>query len=374
VPTSPPDTGRVRLTWKAKLLLVAFGLLLALVSMELGLRIVQALQNPAQNEGWTAAQAKSREYWAIYDADLGYRQNPRFGGMNSDGLRDHEVDPKAGRFRVLFLGDSVAVYGDTVDDTLVGHLRATLHRDPAFAKVDVVNGGVKGYTNYQEVLFLKKFGVRFEPNLVGFEFCLNDLFKFLQSFQLENGHLVPGTYQFSTEAVSQSRDSLWRRVAKQSHLLVWLINTVPIARNAAEWRAHQGFSFDYRVDVRNAWQDEPWRDIERQLQEAIALGREHGFPLFMVSFPLAVQYDPDYLARDREYVLKPQRKLREICERLRIPFYDIYADLGPRDFINDGLHLTADGRRIAGERIAAFLERSGLLSSTAAGANSAIGR
>jgi lysophospholipase L1-like esterase len=355
------ESGHPRLTWKSKLSLIVFGLLLAVLAMELGLRVVQAFQRPRMNEGWSASQASSPEYWAIYDADLGYRQNPRFPGMNSDGLREHAIGPKAGRFRVLFLGDSVAVYGDTVDDTLVGHLRAGLRRDPAFNNVDVINAGIKGYTNYQEVLFLQKFGVAFEPDLVGFEFCLNDLFRFLHSFQLENGRLVPGTYQFSTEAVRQSPESFWRRWAKQSHLLVWLNNNVPVARNAAEWRAHQGFSFDYRVDVRNAWHEEPWQDIERQLQQALALGQERGFRAFLVAFPLAVQYDPSYLARDRDYVLKPQRKLRQICERLKIPFYDIYPDLGAGDFVGDGLHLTPRGRRVAGQKIAAFLERSGLL-------------
>jgi lysophospholipase L1-like esterase len=328
--------------------------------MELGLRVVHALQRPGQNEGWSQAETQG-EYWAIYDPDLGYRQNPKFADMNPDGLRDRPIGSKAGRFRILFLGDSVAVYGDSIDDTLVGHVRAGLQARPGAPRVDVINGGVKGYTNYQELVFLRKFGVKFEPDLVGFEFCLNDLFRYLQSFELEHGHLVPGTYQFSTEAVSQSRESTWRRLAKHSQLLVWLINKVPIARNAAQWQAHGGFSFDYRIDVRNAWLDDPWVTIEDQLQQAMALGRSEGFRVFLVGVPLAVQYDAGYLARDREYVLKPQRKLKEICERLNIPYYDVYPDLGPSDFIADGLHLTANGRRVAGEKIAAFLERSGLL-------------
>jgi lysophospholipase L1-like esterase len=355
------EQGRSPLSWRSKLALVSFGTLVALVLAEGALRVATAFSNPLLDEGWTPEQAQSGEYWAIYDSDLGYRQNPKFADMNDDGLRDHPIGPKADRFRVLFLGDSVAVYGDTVDDTFVGHLRATLAGDHAFDRVEVINAGVKGYTNYQELLFLKKFGVTLTPDLVGFEFCLNDLFRFLHSFELKDGHLVPGTYQFSTEALGQSTEGFWRRAAKSSHLLVWLANQLPIARNAARWRTSQGFSFDYRADVRNAWQDQSWPTIEQQLQEAVTLGQQRSFRVFLVAFPMAVQYDADYLARDREYVLKPQRKLRELCRRLGVAFYDLYPDLSANDFIEDGLHLTPEGRRVAGQKIAGFLAASGLL-------------
>ena len=115
------------------------------------------------------------------------------------------------------------------------------------------------------------------------------------------------------------------------------------------------------MDVKNAWDDEPWGAIERQLAEAVALGQTHGFPVFVVAFPLAAQYTPGYLAKDREYVLKPQAKLRDICQRLKIPYYDIYPELGAQYFSNDGLHLNAEGRVRAGRAVSEFLARSGLL-------------
>lgn len=350
-----------RPTWRVRLLLLGFGMLMALLLLEAGLRVAEAVRRPGMNEGWSAAQLEDDEYWAVYDPELGYRQNPKFADMNGDGLRDRPIGPKVDRFRVLLLGDSLAVYGDSIDDTFVGHLRADLHNDPAHSQVDVINGGIKGYTNYQEVLFLERTGVTFEPDLVGFQFCMNDLFKFLHGFQLDNGRLVPGTYQFSIEAVRQGNESVPLRLAKHSRLLVWLNTHLSIARNAAEWSVRQGYSFEHRVDVKNAWQDEPWHDIERQFVRAVALGRNHGFSVFVVAFPLAAQYDLGYLAKDRGHVMKPQRKLREICERLKIPFYDIYADLSARMFLDDGLHLTAEGRKVAGEAISTFLCESGLL-------------
>jgi lysophospholipase L1-like esterase len=354
------DRSRPVLTWRMRLMLLAFGLTIAILFAEGGLRVAEAMADPAAAEGWGSVESRG-EYWAIPDPDLGYRQNPRFADLNSDGLRDPPIGPKANRFRVLMLGDSLAVYGDSVDDTFVGEARAALASDPSFAGVHLINAGIKGYTNYQEVAYLRKYGVEFEPDSVGFAFCLNDLFKFLHSFEIENGKLVPGTYQFSTEAVAGAPQRWWIRLARQSRLLVWLQNNLSVVRSAAQWGATQGFSFDHRLDVRPAWQDAPWQAIETQLGEAALLGRERGFSVFVLAFPLAVQYDTDYLVKDREYVLKPQRKLREICMRLGLPFYDLYGDLGAGHFIDDGLHLTAEGRRVAGGALAGFLSKSGLI-------------
>ncbi len=343
-------------------MLIFFGLVLTAVILEIGLRVVTALRSESEEPfaAWGAEQTPTKEYWAIYDPDLGYRQNPKFPEMNPDGLRDYPIAPKNEKFRLLFLGDSVAVYGDSVDDTFVGHVRAALQKQPAYSSIEVLNAGIKGYTNYQEVLYLKKYGLAFAPDLVGFEFCFNDLFKFLHSFEVKDGQLVAGTYNFSTEAVD-SGSSWWRNLARQSHLLVWLKDNVGIARDVAQWRASGGFSFDYRRDIRNAWQDAPWQEIEVQFREALEMGRQHDFRVFVVAFPLAVQYDPDYLARDRDYVLKPQRKLRAICERLGIPFYDLYPQMTAEHFLDDAVHLTGPGRQIAGERIADFLRDAGLI-------------
>jgi lysophospholipase L1-like esterase len=92
------------------------------------------------------------------------------------------------------------------------------------------------------------------------------------------------------------------------------------------------------------------------------LGRSKGFRVFLVAFPFGDQYRPDYLARDREYVMKPQRKLAEICARLGIPELDLHPFLDPAaDFDADRIHLTASGRSRAAARIAAFLRESELL-------------
>ncbi len=352
--TAPP----VKLTWRGKLVLLLFGLFLMCIVLEVGLRISAAIEaarpRPDMNAG------ANGQFWAIYDSDLGYRQNPNYGDMNSDGLRNPPIGPKADKFRVLILGDSVAVYGDTVEDTFVGHMRADLKKSPANENVELIDAGIKGYTNYQELEYLKKFGLKFQPNLVGVEFCLNDLHKILQSFRVKNGQIVPGTYQFASDSLSEATNIL-ARIARQSYLFVWMRSKARVAWGVLAWKLGGGYSFDYKLDIHTAWQEEKWPMIESQMKEMVELGKQHHFPVFVAVVPVAVQYDAGYLARDRAHVLMPQRKLNEICSRLRIPFFDLYPDLDATMFVDDGIHLTKEGRIRTGQRLAAFLEKSGLL-------------
>jgi len=343
-------------------LLVGFGLIFSCLLLEVGLRIAAGVGTRQILRHAEGLENPPEEYRSIYDQELGFRGNPKFADHNSDGLRDHPIRlNKDTRFRVLFLGDSIAVWGEAVDDTFVGYLRAELCQHRAFRGVEVINAGVLGYTNYQELLYLKKYGLKFQPDLVGVQFCLNDLQKFQHAFQFENGQLVRSVY-FSSEAEPRTVTGSWaRRLARKSYLLMWLRNNLRLAIRTTKWQAAHGFSFDYNPDLSLAWYDKPWKDIERQLQEMIELGRRNGFSVFLVLVPIAAQYNTEYLARDRDYVLKPQRKLREICQGLGIPFLDLYPELDRNSFVSDGAHLGKEGRRQVGRRIATFLVRSNLL-------------
>lgn len=340
-----------RRLWLERALLAAGSLALCLVLLEAGFRIAEELRLRL-HEG---------ELWAVYDPELGYRLNPDFEDVNAHGLRDHPVAPKSERFRVLVLGDSVAYYGDDVDDTFVGHARRILGERDGSPPLDVLNAGVKGYTTHQELLYLERDGLELQPDLVGVAFVLNDLHRFLHRFRVRDGRIVGDSYAFSEEAIGSVDNALYRLLRK-SVFLVWLRHRVGVLADTAVDTVSDGFSFDARPDFRNAWRDEPWRDVESRLARMQALGREHGFRLFLVVFPLGEQYRADYLARDRDYVLKPQRKLGEIAGRLALPVLDLYPHLDrERDLEPDGIHLTAAGRRRVGARLAGFLEEKRLL-------------
>ena len=150
-------------SWLANLALVAVSVGFVFVVCEIGIRVVESARQAKEAAG---------ESWAIYDENLGYRPRPDFGDSNAHGLRGSAVDAPKQRFRVLMLGDSVIYYGDDASDTVPGQLERALRVEPRLAPTEVLNAGVRGYTNYQELGYLKQYGVALEPDLVGVAFVL----------------------------------------------------------------------------------------------------------------------------------------------------------------------------------------------------------
>ena len=347
-----------------QLLLAVSSLLLSIVlillGLELALRLTYAKRISQERARQGVANGEER-FWATYDADLGYKLTPGFGEVNDSGYLGRELGEKGERFRILLLGDSLGFDGDNAGDTYVGRLESALASDSDLVPLEVVNASVSGYTNYQELLYLRKFGLDFEPDLVGVGFVLNDLHRFLQSFQVEDGRIIGEGHAFTQEAEQGIGHPLFR-LARKSRALLWLKDRFSILGSAAELASPGGYTFEYRPDFASAWQSESWGPIEEQLGEMAQLADEHGFKLFVHLFPYAQQLRSDYLERDREYVLEPQRRLRTICKRLAIPFLDLTPHLAlDRHFLEDDVHLTREGRQVVAERLSLFLREARLV-------------
>ena len=136
---------------------------------------------------------------------LGYRLSPylraNFEGhllsVNSRGLRDREYDlKKKADLRILALGDSFT-FGEGVEaeDTYVKVLEEILKSKYPDKKIEVINTGVPGYGNDQELQFLKKEGKNYKPDLVfvgfyvGNDFLDNEIGGIKRRKVKENGFL-----------------------------------------------------------------------------------------------------------------------------------------------------------------------------------------
>ena len=332
------------------LVLLAASALLSFTMLEVGFRLYESVRLTAAGE-----------LWAVYDDTLGYRNNPAFGDHNVEGFRNRPLEPKAERFRIVVLGDSVAYYGDDPDDTFPGRLRSHLNQPFDTEPIDVVNTSVRGWTNWQEVRFLERHVDDLEPDLVLVAFVLNDNHRTLHAFQIDDGKIVGENFDFDPDVVAQV-DSWLYRTLRRSHALVWMRHQLS-ALDADAIGSSDGYSFEYRPDFRTAWLDEPWAQVEEQLGRLTALGEQRGFRVAVVVFPFGDQYRKDYLDRDREYVLKPQRQLADISARLQIPLVDLYATLDPGiHLMEDGIHLTTGGREHVAAHLGEFLTRTGLVS------------
>jgi lysophospholipase L1-like esterase len=98
--------------------------------------------------------------------------------VNGDGFRDHEyARAKAGgAFRVVVLGDSIAFgWGVPLEETFPKILETRLRTLAGGRPIEVLNLAVSGYNPYTEAELFRDVGVRYQPDLVLVQFCINDL-------------------------------------------------------------------------------------------------------------------------------------------------------------------------------------------------------
>lgn len=117
------------------------------------------------------------------DPDLGYELVPGADGVafetrirvNSAGFRDreHAREKPGGTRRLLVLGDSITFGNSLPREERFPEILEELYREEG-EPVEVLNLGVAGYDTVQEVAFLEKVGLAFDPDVVLVAYCIND--------------------------------------------------------------------------------------------------------------------------------------------------------------------------------------------------------
>ena len=288
----------------------------------------------------------------IADAVLGFRYNPDYEGVNSLGIRDKEValDKPEGQSRIIILGDSVSVLADW--DYKPDKLFAAVLQQAYEGRAEVINAGISGFTAYQERLMLEHVLLPYHPDLVILQYTLNDNEKFLHRLDETSGLLY-------TEEALQA----WAFLSEQGDPLAWLPNWSYLAvrlrflvmewqREVYEypWQKYPGFAL--------AWRDDGWATFEEQLVAIKNLTVGKGGQLVVLMIPFGPQLEENFLARDRAYVLKPQKIMASLCKKHGIPVLDVFDDMrkggGPKLYY-DTLHLTSKGHKIVGDVLLQYL-------------------
>lgn len=138
-----------------------------------GMRPAVTINEHDRELGWAKRRGEStRKVTGEFDVTF---------AVNALGLRDDAdltLAKPAGTRRVLVVGDSF-VLGYTVDrhDHFVDLVEAALQADPKPERgaVQVLNGGTEGYSNDQELLWLRREGFAFQPDVVVACFFQNDV-------------------------------------------------------------------------------------------------------------------------------------------------------------------------------------------------------
>ena len=148
-------------------------------------RALRPLKLPVQSISNTIeAYFRADTSYVLYDPDLGWTIRPntvshdqRYAS-NSQGMRsaprEYELGAAPGRTRIAIFGDSYAHGSDVPFAQSWGHLLERRLDTPG-RPVEVLNFGVQGYGIGQAYLRWKKLGAKFEPDIVLFGFCAENV-------------------------------------------------------------------------------------------------------------------------------------------------------------------------------------------------------
>ncbi len=394
----------------ADVLVVAAALLLPLLALEIALRAsgedTRSWTRPDPILGWSYIPGAAYTHVSS-EGCPGWTSS---GRINSEGLRDHEIEtPKpSGTFRILAAGDSFTeAFQLDLDSTWTELLEARLNARAGARRYEVINAGRSGMGTTHEWLYFAHEGRKFEVDLVLVLFIANDFQDNSKRLALATAYgpyLVPldgGGYALDF-SFRESRDYRMRRRLTPWKRASYLVSAgverygawraTRAARRAAAARGAAGTEIDARtgkgfglswVEDDFLWVENPsaeWSEAARITDEVLRRFRDDaaaaGARLVLVNGTSRVQVQPEEisetLAAHPDWDLdRPAARLRATSDSLGIAFHDLVPEF--REVAADGIflhgcpenggegHWSEAGHRLASEAIARFLDGSGLL-------------
>lgn len=386
--------------------IVVASTLLGLVVLELGVRLTE--RNGCQPENPPVFARDPRYGWGHEPGFSGWAQQcireelqwRTFIRIDHHGLRGRDIPyERSAAQRILVLGDSfVEGFQVDVEQTAVARVERALNAPaPPGTRVEVLNGGVSGWSTDNALEYFLAEGRRFHPDTVVLAFdTFNDVMESSRPlvtnmraypdkpyFALRDGRLVRTNSPLPTPPLA------WRAaVALHRALAPYSALARRIGRVSTVWRYLQGVPSPppEAIDA-HPWQvylrdyPEPWREAWRitrglilRLRQAAAAngarfvvfvvnGREEVSPARMKT---AVDLHPDLAAGvDPD---KPNRLLVRFLQRRGIPviapldeFRAAFGTDGRPGFYDADIHWTAAGHALAAERLARGLVDLGLV-------------
>jgi len=265
--------------------------------------------------------APVRLYEGIEDPDIRWVHTPGFEGkwgrteyirINSQGFREdreYPFDKPQDTFRIFAVGECLIV-GDSVvlKDSFVKQLEDMLNKRKPFSgykNYEVINGGHTQYDEMQKVSFLKKYGLKYHPDLIIFSHDISS------KFWLEaRARLRP---------VSLALSKLPKNIRSVRYLVFGFENIVEWGWNVFVISMRTMLFPDWSAD-RYAGKGLDNLKIPPALKDLAALSRESHVPVLVILTPWLENLEED------KYAFQGVHKFyTEECEKNGLALLDLYG-------------------------------------------------
>jgi lysophospholipase L1-like esterase len=366
-----------------RLLLVAFGLLVGAIMLEIGLR-VWLTQNGTldQKVKYLYSRDEINRMATRYEgvAYLNYRLSTAYPEQNSLGYRGPEITlPKPdGVFRVVALGGS-STYGEFIkqwERTYPAQLERILHEEYGYTNVEVVNAGVPGYTSWESTVNFIFHVLDLDPDLIIVYHAVNDINPRLTDPDFYDGLYVGhGYWVDSDEALPVS--SLYRVIAVR--LFDWAPTVTkgldqqfatPVGYHTCGlvMQGDQPYCTNLDMTAEAVLAANPPIYFERNIRNIVTLAQANGVGVLLSSWAYSPhEFDRpggDFLAIPfrQDAIAEHNAIVQQIADDYQVPFYDLAAVLSPDPaYWVDGMHVNARGAEEQARYYAAFMVEENLL-------------
>jgi len=263
--------------------------------------------------------------------------------INSKGLRDHEYDYEKSpeTYRILALGDSVTMgFGVNIEDVYVKRIENLLKKDDE--NYEVVNLGVGGYNVWHEFHYLKKEGLKYNPDMIIFGFIFNDLEQDVQKMVKE----IPE--EKTSCVISYTGIKI---PCKLKHFL----KSIRIL-TFFKYRINNIFLKDDEKDYFLDLYKEDSDGFGNIFHDIAAFSEESGIPVVFVIFPLVVE---DYGNYPYDYLHSIVKEELESSGLEFVDLLDAYSESSKSFYISklDRCHPNKEGHLVAGDVVYDYLKR-----------------
>jgi lysophospholipase L1-like esterase len=257
--------------------------------------------------------------------------------INRHGLRGPDFSPQKspGTYRIICLGNS-CTFGWRVgeSDVYPRRLEAILDESAPDGSWEVINAGVTGYSSLQGLRFLRREVLKWEPNLLIFNYCWNDHWAGAQD-------IADKDQQLPAQWVLNIQNLLGRTFTYR--LVKYLVFSIKKPTPADFSRTNPV----YRVGL---------EDFRKNLSGMIATARGHDIPLVLLTAPITARADRKY-AGVHAYHGRYNDIIRSFAGTDGVTILDAAAEFAGRNGLFDNperdiKHYNSNGHKIIAEIIA----------------------